>query len=580
MARKSRRQINARNGADLPKTSASPNLPRIKTGVYARLSLKDLGIENGDTMETQIALLRDFVIQHPELELTEVYEDNGFTGTNFHRPEFQHMLEDIRSGKIGCIVVKDFSRLGRNYMEAGMYIQNVFPSMAVRFISVNDYYDSSTSDPESMVVAMKNIVNDYYSRDLSKKISSAIDIKRMQGPHYLGPPPYGYEMSRRGAKHYVIDREAAPFVHLIFQWAKEGVSFHQIAANLTDMRVPTPTEHYNARQNKDCPAPSCHWNSGVIRKILLNQTYTGDFISNKSYFRKYDPANARMVPESEWIIYPDTHDAYISHEEFQALKERLTSQASQRIKSVKRHRCQQVNTENPFSDLLYCGECGRRLSPKGPEDARWIGCGGAANRTHVSHQPYRMDFRKMKNIVLFSLQAQLKLAVDTDRFLKRISMEEARKRLKSHRQGALQMLYAKQAEIRFRRQKAFEDLAENILDKDTYTMEIEKLTKEARWLEGDIARAKKRLEDVSTYFTLDNEWLRLFLSARISGELDSRAVHLLISRIEVWHDQQIRIVYRCADWMIQMQNYIKELTQTDTSVFPEKEKERRNFANG
>ena len=245
---------------------------------------------------------------------------------------------------------------------------------------------------------------------------------------------------------------------------------------------------------------------------------------------------------------------------------------------MKRHRRQQVNTENPFSDLLYCGECGRRLSPKGPEDARWIGCGGAANRTHVSHQPYRMDFGKLKNIVLFSLQAQLKLAVDTDRFLKRISMEEAKKRLKSHRQGALQMLYAKQAEIRSRRQKAFEDLAENILDKDTYTMEIEKLTKEARWLEGDIARARKRLEDVSTYFTLDNEWLRLFLSARISDELDSRAVHLLISRIEIWHDQQIRIVYRCADWMIQMQNCIKELNQTDTSVFPEKE--RRNFANG
>ena len=138
-------------------------------------------------METQIALLRDFVIQHPDLELTEVYEDNGFTGTNFHRPEFHHMLEDAKSGKINCIVVKDFSRLGRNYMEAGMYIQNIFPSMGVRFIAVNDFYDSKTSDPESMVVAMKNIVNDYYSKDLSKKISATIDIKREKGPHYLGP---------------------------------------------------------------------------------------------------------------------------------------------------------------------------------------------------------------------------------------------------------------------------------------------------------------------------------------------------------------------------------------------------------
>ena len=158
-------------------------------------------------------------------------------------------------------------------------------------------------------------------------------------------------------------------------------------------------------------------------------------------------------------------------------------------------------------------------------------------------------------------------------------MEEAKKRLKSRRQGALQMLYAKQAEIRSRRQKAFEDLTAKILDKDTYTMEIEKLTKEAKWLEGDIERARKRLEEVSTYFTLDNEWLTLFLNARISDELDSRAVHLLIDRIEVWHDQQIRIAYRCSDWMIQIQNYINELNQTEPAVFPNRTEEGRNLAN-
>ena len=190
-----------------------------------------------------------------------------------------------------------------------------------------------------------------------------------------------------------------------------------------------------------------------------------------------------------------------------------------------------------------------------------------------------MDFGKLKTIVLYNLQAQLKLAIDIDKFLKRISMEEAKKRLKSRRQGALQMLYAKQAEIRSRRQKAFEDLAAKILDKDTYTMEIEKLTKEAKWLEGDIERARKRLEEVSTYFTLDNEWLTLFLNARISDELDSRAVHLLIDRIEVWHDQQIRIAYRCSDWMIQIQNYINELNQTEPAVFPNRTEEGRNLAN-
>lgn len=520
-------------------------------------------------IQHQIALLRDFVLQQPDLELTEVYEDNGFTGTNFHRPEFMHMLEDAKTGKIHCIVVKDFSRLGRNYMEAGMYIQKIFPSIGIRFIAVNDFYDSKTSDPESMVVAMKNIVNDYYSRDLSKKISATIDTKRANGPHYLGPPPYGYNLSSRGGKHYVIDREAAPYVHLIFQWAKEDVSYNQIAENLRDMRVPTPTEHYEAKHKKDCPPPVCAWNSGVVRKIVLNQTYTGDFVSNKSYFRKYDPANGRMIPEEEWMIYPNTHEPYISHEEFFALKNKRTQKAEKRSKSIRQHRRLQIDTDNPLSGLLYCGECGRRIVLKSSPDTRWAGCTGIANRTHVGHTPYRMDFGQLKNIILYQLQTQLKLAIDADAFLKRISIDEARDKLKSRRQGTLQMLYARQADIKARRQKAFEDLAAKILDKDTYTMAVEKLTKEANWLKGDIERAKKRLEDVSTYFTLDNKWLRHFLNARISSELDSRATHTLIEKVELWHDNQIRILFRFGDWMEQMQLYIKELQQSSLPDTPE-----------
>ena len=161
MARKSRRSdIAAKIGKKENSGIAAPSKKqKLQTGIYGRLSIKDLGQEDGDTMETQIALLRDYVLQHPDLELREVYIDNGWTGTNFQRPEFSHMLEDIQAGKINCIVVKDLSRLGRNYLEAGYYLQHVFPSLQVRFIAIYDGYDSATGDPESMVIAMKNIVN-------------------------------------------------------------------------------------------------------------------------------------------------------------------------------------------------------------------------------------------------------------------------------------------------------------------------------------------------------------------------------------------------------------------------------------
>ena len=574
MARKSRRPAQAsqkQKSNDVFPSFPSSEPPRYKTGIYARLSLKDLGIEDGDTMEMQIALLRDYVIQHPELELTEVYEDNGWTGTNFQRPEFNHMMEDVKAGKINCIVVKDLSRLGRNYLDAGYYLQKVFPSLQLRFIAIYDGYDSKSSDPDSMLVSMKNIVNDYYSKDISRKISATIDTKRANGPHYLGPPPYGYEMSTRGPKHYVIDKEAAPFVHLIFQWAQEGVSFHQIAMNLTDMNVPTPKQHYERKNKKEKNAETDYpaiWNSGVIRKMVLNQTYAGDFVSNKSYFRKYDPANGRMIPEEEWMIYPDTHEAYISHEAFQALKEHLKTQTEKRNRCIKRNRRQIENPDNPFSTILFCGECGRpmRLMKTGDQDGqKYYKCSGVANRTHVGHPPFRMEFGKLKTIVLYNLQTQLKLAIDADVFLKRLSPEDAQKKLKSRRFAALQMLYSKQSAITGKKQKAFEDLASGILDKETYSLQIAKLEKEAKWLEGDISRAKQRLTDVSTYFTPDNKWLHTFLNARISDELDSRAVHLLIQRIELWHDNQVRIVFGCTDWMYKLQNCIEELKQIEGS---------------
>lgn len=249
MARKSRRMEQVahlqNNGSKctLPEiivqeAPSSASLPFYKVGIYGRLSVKDLGIEDGDTMDTQISLLRDYVIQQPDMELTEVYIDNGWTGTNFQRPEFIHMMDDVKAGKINCIVVKDLSRLGRNYLEAGYYLQEVFPGYNLRFIAIYDGFDSLTSDPESMLIGTKNIVNDYYSKDISKKISATIDIKRSQGPHYLGIVPYGYIMSDGDDRKFVIDTTVAPFVRLLFDWVLEGHSFVDIARNLNDMNVP------------------------------------------------------------------------------------------------------------------------------------------------------------------------------------------------------------------------------------------------------------------------------------------------------------------------------------------------------
>ncbi len=573
MARISRRK--AKNEPVTPTPGAAPEKKKLQTAIYGRLSIQDLGIADGDTMETQVALLRDFVLQQPDLELAEAYVDNGWTGTNFNRPEFVRMMEDVKNGKIGCIVVKDLSRLGRNYLESGYYLQNVFPAYRIRFIAIYDGYDSATSDPEAMLVGMKNIINDYYSKDLSRKLSASIDVRRSNGPPSMGIPPFGYIKDPKDKSHFLIDREAAPIIHLIFKWALDGMEFTEISRSLNDMRIPTPGE-FRQLQKKKLPLiqQDSRWTYSTVTKILRNRVYAGDMVSNKTYCRKYDPQNTRIVPEEEWIIYPDTHDAYITHEEYDFIRGRLKDKA-EKARSIRSHSLMNsANYKDTFKGLVFCGNCrrymSRQIDPKSGVLKKYI-CNGIPNRMHIGHQPLQIDAGKLQNIVLISLQKQLALAIEIDSFLKRLSMEDAQKKLKAKRQAELQMLYSKQAAIQHRRQKAFEDLSDGLLDKETYQMQIKKLDQETGWLEGDVARAKKRVDAVETYFTPDNKWLRIFLSANISPDLDSRAVHLLIKQVEVWHRDEIQITFYFSDWMQQLESCIREYKTIEQPTTPERE---------
>lgn len=567
MARKSRQAIHQGKAPDSVKAKKSNKPVFLKTGIYGRLSVRDLGIEDGDTMENQIAFLRDYVIQHPDLELTDVYVDNGWTGTNFHRPEFNRLIDDIKNGKINCIVVKDLSRFGRNYLETGYYLQKVFPSYQLRFIAVYDDYDSLTSDPDSMVISMKNIVNDYYSKDISRKISATIDLKREQGIYNWGMVPYGYIRDKENPTHLIIDKDAAPIVRLIFSWAVEGLSCHQIAVNLTDMKVPTPKRMKYIQSNcKHRDSGSDAWNPTTIQQMLRNQIYAGDFVCNKSYFRKYDPMNSRFIPEEEWIILPDNHIPYISRDELLKIKNRLDENAKIRSKILFQNRAKRDQEISLFTGMVYCGECQRKMRLRKDMDNKHLSyhlCGGKSSRNHIAHASFSINVGKLETIVLYQLQLQLKMAIDADSFLKRLSMIDAQKRLKAKRQAALQMLVSKVAALSQKKKQAFEDLANNILDADTYRLQVQKLNQNIELLEQDIIRAKERIDEISKYFTPDNEWLQSLLNAKISPELDLNAVHLLINHIDVWANNHIQITFNYSDCMERLLNCINEFNELE-----------------
>ena len=276
MARKSRKNRNVES--NIQTVVKKENL--LDTAAYIRLSVENGGNETDETLVVQQMLVERFIEEHPDLRLEEVYIDNGFTGTNFERPGFMRLMEDVRSGKVQCIVVKDLSRFGRDYLETGYYLETILPKLNVRFIAITDDYDSSRKeDRENISVPIKNMVNAMYAKDMSKKILAAKEAQKRNGNITLSKVAFGYVRSEDKTRQ-VVDETVAPVVRMIFQWTLLGVSKREIADRLNLLGIATPGQK-EKRKIARVPLEETKWNGGTVRKILENPTYTGDIVTGK-----------------------------------------------------------------------------------------------------------------------------------------------------------------------------------------------------------------------------------------------------------------------------------------------------------
>lgn len=263
MARKSRKNRNVES--NIQTVVKKENL--LDTAAYIRLSVENGGNETDETLVVQQMLVERFIEEHPDLRLEEVYIDNGFTGTNFERPGFMRLMEDVRSGKVQCIVVKDLSRFGRDYLETGYYLETILPKLNVRFIAITDDYDSSRKeDRENISVPIKNMVNAMYAKDMSKKILAAKEAQKRNGNITLSKVAFGYVRSEDKTRQ-VVDATVAPIVRMIFQWTLLGVSKREIADRLNLLGVATPGQK-EKRKIARVPLEETKWNGGTVRKIL------------------------------------------------------------------------------------------------------------------------------------------------------------------------------------------------------------------------------------------------------------------------------------------------------------------------
>ncbi len=325
------------------------------TALYCRLSRDDGNKENeSNSIENQKLMLTRYA-KEKGFENTRFYVDDGFTGTNFNRPDFKRMMEDVEAGYVSTIIVKDMSRFGRNYVEVGLYTESYFPENNIRFIAITDLVDSA--DGENEIIPFKNVMNEMYARDISKKVRSAKRIRGNMGEP-LSQPPYGYMKDPQNPKKWVVEPEAAKVVKKIFELYLEGYGQEKIAWYLQDNGIKNCTAYWQergvGRGGKKVQPNPYKWKSSTIRQILVRQEYCGDVVNFKTYSQSFKNKKRHMSPKEDLKIFKDVHEPIISRDTYEAVQ-RLVGTCK------RRDPLPQNGKKNIFCDFLVCAECGHKL---------------------------------------------------------------------------------------------------------------------------------------------------------------------------------------------------------------------------
>ncbi len=529
-----------------------------KVALYVRLSVLDSGKKDSDTVETQEALLRRFIQGKPYFMLVSVYIDNGETGVSFKRGEFERLMEDVRAGKIDCIIVKDLSRFGRNYIETGEYLEKIFPFLGIRFIAVNDGYDSSSpSASDSLSLHLKNLVNDVYARDISAKICPVLREKQERGEFIGAWAAYGYVKSKQDKHRILVDRESASVVRDIFKWRLEGLSYQGICRRLTEQNIPSPSQYRYAKgwvQNeKWTDAP---WRVQTIKGILCNEVYLGHMVQGRKRESLFHGQRQTPVPKEQWIIVENTHEPIIDRQTFEAVQ-RLNRQKTEEYRTKQDRFSEIENTENILKGLVYCGDCGTNLvryknvrenkhtTPKFHVWYNYICPVHAADLTRCSF--LSVSERDLLEAVNSAIKVQVITAMDMNKMLKafggKSSAQEEKDRLESQIRRAEEILTRT---VRYR-ERLYDDYADHLMNEQDYIYAQRRYKEQEAAYQQQFEELKLAYQGITEERDEDNPLLNSLLRFQNETELTREMAVELIDKITVYGRESFHISFRFQD---------------------------------
>lgn len=534
-------------------------LDLFNVAIYIRLSREDGDKEESDSVGNQRKLLAEYIAKKEDFILYDVYVDDGYSGTNFNRPSFQKMIADIEDGKVNCVVVKDLSRFGRDYIDTGRYLERYFPEMGVRFISVTDGIDSM-KQAYDMLLPIKNIFNEQYARDISKKIQATVKSKQKAGEFIGAFTSYGYKKSPVDKNKLVIDDYAADVVRRIFSLYIQGYGKQRIAKLLNAEGILCPAEYKKVNgenyKNWNRLESTTYWSYSTINSILHREMYVGNMVQGTKHQRMR--SKQKKMPKEEWIVVENTHEPII---------DKATWEKAQALLQKRTRDLDLETNKNIFAGFVKCGDCGRAMAKNMWRRADGsktysLYCGTYKRNGKQYCTPHTLPMAVLEDIVL----GDLKAIVDNVDNLKELVQSQSftASKVKRIADKELSKIKAELERVKKLKKSVYEDYREELISKEEFLSYREDYLKKEELYSKQIEALEEKKNDNVTENVFETPWLKRLLELKDIEALDRDIVVEMISEIKVYENRKIKITY----------NFGNELEHLFSSVYSVESEEK------
>lgn len=521
----------------------------------ANIGSQHISTKESNSITNQRKLIQNYITSSEDIQFVGEFYDDGYTGTNFERPGFVKLMQMLKDGKANCVIVKDLSRLGRDYIETGKYIEKIFPSMGVRFIAINDQVDSiRNNQADEIIIPFKNLINDSYCRELSNKLRNQFRIQRQNGEFIANFAFYGYKRSMEDKHKLVVDDAAAEIVKLIYAKKIEGYSCAKIAEYLNQYGVPSPCEYKkNAGSNYVCAFKERSislWGAVTIKRILTNRIYLGYLEQGKQSSPNYKIKKMRAKEREEWIVVKNAHEAIISEETFEIVQ-RLLNRDTMTVSGN--------DAVYPLSGMFFCGDCHETMTRykakrKDKYFYYYICSGHKWKRGCMSN--HSTEVFGLHEKVLNAIKLQISMVVEMEELLKEYGNQaiiSVKVKRIDELIGQNRKELNRQQEFRM---KLYENKVDGIISHEEYLSMKKKYSDKIDALQSVLDGLEQERASAAEGAGLNCSWMQRFIENKNVTELDRQLVVTLIDKIEIYEDKSIEITFNFKDEFRQMKEYL------------------------